>query len=200
MEDIEINLTDYNKMIEDFVEEVQMSINSKLCVIFEVNLTAYANGEMITENYQNEMQITIGEKITKITGKFNDSKENEKTRKVEVKKETNKFTNIAWMVITCLGIIGIIIVKMETKPTNKISNTFKSELNQILNICGDKIVKISSNNTMYGNSIIELSDINELVKLSEETFKPILYYQVPNKNIAWFYVVLEKEIYRYILK
>ena len=91
-------------------------------------------------------------------------------------------------------------VQRETKPSNKITNMFKVELNQILGACGDRIVKIDSPIKTIGRTIIELKDINELVKLSEELYKPILYYQVSNKNEAWFCLSVENETYRYILK
>ena len=92
----------------------------------------------------------------------------------------------------------MIKVQKETKTMNKITNMFKVELNQILGACGDRIVKIDSEIKTTGITLIELKDINELVKLSEELYKPILYYQVPNKKEAWFCLTLENETYRYI--
>lgn len=199
-EDLEIDVTKYNDLVKEFVEEIQISIASKLCVNFEVNISAFVNGERVIDNYNNEMQITLGDKLTNISGKFDDEKEDAKTNKLEVKKETNRGATIGWTLLAITSVFGIIKMKKDTKTTNRITNTFKIELNQILNSCGDRIIKIDSNHSIYGNNTIEVRDINELVKLSEETFKPILYYQVPNKNSAWFYIVLDKEIYRYILK
>lgn len=199
-EELEIDIKQFNKLIKDFIEEIQISIDAKLCVIFEANVTAYSNGEMILDSYTNEMDISLGQKTTKITGKFDDEKENTKTKKVEIAKETNALELIGWIILGLACTYAVLKIKRNTKTTNRVTNAFKIELNQILNACGDKIIKIDSNNSIYGNNIIEVSDINEIVKLSEEAFKPILYYQVPNTNVAWFYVVLEKEIYRYILK
>lgn len=199
-EDIDIDLQEYNELVNDFIEKMQMAITTTLYVEFNSNITAHANGEMILDNYTNQLEITLGDKVTKITGDTEDFKEKEETRKVQIEKETNKTIVVASAIMLLLSIYTIIKVQRETKTTNKIINMFKVELNQILGACGDRIVKIDSEINTTGITMIELKDINELVKLSEELYKPILYYQVPNKKEAWFCLTLENETYRYILK
>lgn len=199
-ETVDIDIKKYNKLITDFIEEMQLSISSRLQIIFEVNITAFVDEEMIIQNYSNEMEITLGEKITKIIGNFNDKKEQNETRKIKEIKPVNQIECLGWLILAVVSGFLIINVKKNTKAKNRVTNIFKLELNQILSVCGDKIIKVDSNNSIYGENIIEVSDINELFKLSEEAYKPILYYQVPNNQEAWFYVVLEKEIYRYVLK
>ena len=199
-EDIDIDLKEYNELVNDFIEKMQMAITTKLYIVFNSNITAYVNGEMILDNYTNQMEITLGDKVTKITGNEEDFKEKEETRKVQIEKEGNKVITVASTLMLILSIYVIIKVQKETKTTNKIINMFKVELNQILSACGDRIVKIDSEIKTIGVTIIELKDINELFKLSEELYKPILYYQVPNKKEAWFCLTLENETYRYILK
>jgi hypothetical protein len=199
-EKIDIDINEFDELVTDFIEEMQLAISSKLYVVFEANITAFVDEEMIVQNYSNEMEISLGEKITKITGNFNDKKEENETRKVKATKPINIIENIGWLTLAIASVYTVINLQKKTKNKNRVTNIYKLELNQILSACGDKIIKVDSNNSIYGENIIELSDINELFKLSEEAFKPILYYQVPDKQEAWFYVVLEKEIYRYILK
>lgn len=199
-ENIDIDLREYNELVNDFIEKMQMAITTKLYIVFEANVTAYANGEMFLNKYTNQIEVTLGDKVTKITGDKEDSKEEKVERKVQIPKEKNDGV-IILSAITLVVSAGILIkVKRETTTSNRITNLFKIELNEILSTCGDRIVKIDSETNTAGSAIIELKDINELVKLSEELFKPILYYKVPNKKEAWFSVSLENEVYRYILK
>ena len=199
-ENIDIDLSEYNKLVNDFIEKMQMAISTKLHIIFEANVTAYANGEMFLNKYTNEIEVTLGDKVTKITGEKEDSREEKVKRTVQITKEKNEGV-IILSAITLVLSAGIMIkVQRETKTSNRITNLFKIELNEILSTCGDRIVKIDSETNTAGSAIIELKDINELVKLSEELYKPILYYKVPNKKEAWFSVSLENEVYRYILK
>ena len=193
-------MREYNELVNDFIEKMQMAITTKLYIVFEANVTAYANGEMFLNKYTNQIEVTLGDKVTKITGDKEDSKEEKVERKVQIPKEKNDGV-IILSAITLVVSAGILIkVKRETTTSNRITNLFKIELNEILSTCGDRIVKIDSETNTAGSAIIELKDINELVKLSEELFKPILYYKVPNKKEAWFSVSLENEVYRYILK
>lgn len=198
-ENININLQEYNDLVNSFVDEMKIAVSSKLCVIFEANVTAYVNGETILDNYTNEMQITVGDKVTKITGDFDDIKENQKTKVEEVVKDPNSTENYIYLGIIAISVYNMVIFGVNTKSPNKITNMYKMELNQILSSCSDKIIKVDTNNNVVEDKVIEVKDINELIKLSEEAYKPILYYQIPEENESWFYVILENEIYRYIL-
>ena len=199
-ENLDIDLKQYNELVNDFIEKMQMAITTKLYIEFNTNITAHVNGEMMLDQYTNRLEVSLGDKVTKIVGDEEDSKEKEVNKKIQVTKEGNKSVAVLSSVVLIISIYVIIKVQKETKTMNKITNMFKVELNQILGACGDRIVKIDSEINTTGITLIELKDINELVKLSEELYKPILYYQVPNKKEAWFCLTLENETYRYILK
>lgn len=199
-ENLDIDLKQYNDLVNDFIEKMEMAVTTKLYIEFKTNVTAYANGEMLLDQYTNQLEVSLGDKVTKISGDTEDSKEEVVNRKIQVEKEVNPTIKVVLVITLILSIYVIIKVQKGTKTTNKITNIFKLELNQILSACGDRIVKIDSQINTVGVTIIELKDINELVKLSEELYKPILYYQVPNKKEAWFCLTLENETYRYILK
>lgn len=199
-ENVDIDLRKYNDLVNDFVEKMQMAVSTKLYIEFKTNITAYVNGEMLLNQYTNQLEVSLGDKVTKISGDTEDSKEQVVNRKIQVEKEVNPIVRVILLITLIISIYVIIKVQKGTKTKNKIINIFKLELNQILDACGDRIVKIDSGIKTVGVTIIELKDINELIKLSEELYKPILFYQVPNKKEAWFCLTLENETYRYILK
>ena len=199
-EDVDVDLQIYNKLVKDFIDKMEMALTTTLYIQFEANVTAYTNGEMILDQYKNHLEVSIGEKVTKITGKEEDFKQKTEKRTVETIIEKKPTVAVISTIVLIISVYIMLKVQRETKPSNKITNMFKVELNQILGACGDRIVKIDSPIKTIGRTIIELKDINELVKLSEELYKPILYYQVSNKNEAWFCLSVENETYRYILK
>lgn len=199
-EDVDVDLQIYNKLVKDFIDKMEMALTTTLYIQFEANVTAYTNGEMILDQYKNHLEVSIGEKVTKITGKEEDFKQKTEKRTVETIIEKEPTVAVISTIVLIISVYIMLKVQRETKPSNKITNMFKVELNQILGACGDRIVKIDSPIKTIGRTIIELKDINELVKLSEELYKPILYYQVSNKNEAWFCLSVENETYRYILK
>ena len=199
-EDIDVDIQSYNKLVNDFMDKMEMALTTTLYIQFEANVTAYTKGEMILDQYKNHLEVSIGEKVTKITGKEEDFKQKTEKRTKEIIKEKEPIIAVISATVLVASLYIMVKVERETKPSNKITNMFKVELNQILGACGDRIVKIDSPIKTIGRTIIELKDINELVKLSEELYKPILYYQVPNKNESWFCLSVENETYRYILK
>lgn len=199
-EDVDVDLQIYNKLVKDFIDKMEMALTTTLYIQFEANVTAYTNGEMILDQYKNHLEVSIGEKVTKITGKEEDFKQKTEKRTVETIIEKEPIVAVISTIVLIISVYIMLKVQRETKTSNKITNMFKVELNQILGACGDRIVKIDSPIKTIGRTIIELKDINELVKLSEELYKPILYYQVSNKNEAWFCLSVENETYRYILK
>ena len=69
-----------------------------------------------------------------------------------------------------------------------------------MKICQDKIVQVSTRPTDNPDSIVYVKDFGEIVKVSEELFKPILYYSDNQKEEAWFSVMSGNTTYRYILK
>ena len=83
---------------------------------------------------------------------------------------------------------------------NKTRNEFRLELNRILRLCQDKIVQVSSNLEVDTTNVIDVRDFGEIVKVSEELFKPILYWISPRDDEAWFTVMSHGVTYRYILK
>ena len=88
----------------------------------------------------------------------------------------------------------------KTVPMNKTKNEFRQELNRILRLCQDKIVQVSSNLEVDTTNVIDVKDFGEIVKVSEELFKPILYWISPRNDEAWFTVMSHGLTYRYILK
>lgn len=83
---------------------------------------------------------------------------------------------------------------------NKTRNEFRQELNRILRLCQDKLVQVSSKLEVDAVNVIDVKDFGEIVKVSEELFKPILYWVSPRNDEAWFTVMSHGVSYRYILK
>lgn len=199
-ENVEIDLPMYNSLVKEFIEEMEIAINSKMSIIFEANVTAYVEDEMVIDHYSNEMQVTIGDKVTKISNIKEEKIPNSKTKTKENIINSNSHNNVIYITILFIAVYWIIKIQKDTKPFNRVISPFKEELNQIFNEYSDKIIKVYSKNNFIDSKITEVRDINELLKLSEETIKPILCYQSREKQEAWFYIVSDNEVYRYILK
>ena len=100
------------------------------------------------------------------------------------------------------SIYVIYYVRFRTKKFNTIRNEYKLELNRILKSCQDRIVIVKNQLDNDSETVIEVNDFGELIKLSEELYKPILCWisdDLENEQ-AWFSVISNKVKYRFILK
>ena len=198
-EELNIDLKDKNKLLKDFEQQMGMSITAHYSVILNIKLATDIDEKNVEVEYKPIIQIELADKTTKIMGK-NDQEETEYVSKEYEFASGNKILNI---VIGLIGIvISIAIFKYLSKfrTANIIRNEFKQELNRILKICQDKIVQVDTKPITSPEDTVTVKDFGEIVKVSEELFKPILYYYDNEEEEAWFSVMTGKIVYKYILK
>ena len=198
-ETLNLDLKDKNNLLKEFEQELGMSISAKYTVILKVRVQTDIEENPIDVSYEPTIQIDLGEKTTKIIG------ENNKEDKQFISNEyqVNGARNIVIIILDIIIIIisiGVLRYMVKAKATNRVKNEFRQELNRILKICQDKIVQISSKPHDLPENVVYVKDFGEIFKVSEELFKPILYYFDNEKQEAWFSVMTGGTTYRYILK
>ncbi len=202
-ENISIDYQKYNQEVKNFKQSFGMTIDALLYVKLTVNTSTTINNEEVKNQYTSNFSVTIGDKIAVVDGKNSDIKTD------SIKHEStvdNTKVDIFKLVISAIAMILsfyiIYFVRFKTKKLNTIRNEYKYELNRILKSCQDRIVIVRNNDISNTDTIIEVNDFGELIKLSEELFKPILCWMSNdiNDEQAWFYVISNKVTYRFILK
>ena len=61
-------------------------------------------------------------------------------------------------------------------------------------------LNINENPSLEKENVINVTDFGEIIKVSEELFKPILYWFDEKTEEAQFCVISENVVYKYILK
>lgn len=198
-ENIPIDVNKYNDEIYNFEQTLGMAITANLNVQLRVNIDGKINNTDIKDNYVSDINIELGEQTTQITGKLTDE-----TGDTLYKTTTNNKNNTIVITVNTILIIASLVwlryISVNTTNLNTVRNNYKLELNRILKSCEDKIVKLSRNIDLNGKEIIEVKDFGELIKLSEELYKPILYWNSNQKEEAEFFVITNNVIYKFILK
>ena len=198
-ENLQIDLKSKNALLEEFKKELEMSISAKYNVILKINIQTDIEQEPVEVKYEPSIQIDLANKTTKITG------ENNKKETEQISKQYNETEDINLVVIfidIIILITAIILLKyiLQAKTTNRVKNEYRRELNKILKMCQDKIVQISTKPHESAENEVYVKDFAEIYKVSEELFKPILYYFDNEQQEAWFTIITEDATYRYILK
>ena len=195
-----LNLKEQNQLVKDFEQEIAISIDATYNLILEVQTDTEIDGQQVNNNYISTVSIDLGKKTTTIKGENNKSDTQYVSQEIEQKSETSTFTKIIGVIMLVVSIAIFRYILLKTVPMNKTRNEFRLELNRILRLCQDKIVQVSSNLEVDTTNVIDVKDFGEIVKVSEELFKPILYWISPRDTEAWFTVMSHGVTYRYILK
>lgn len=195
---IELDLKEQNNLVKDFEQRMGMTLDAKYIINVKVNSLTQIEGENIKNNYISTIIIDLAKKTTKIEGE-NDKEETEFITKEQI--ETRKVNPLKLIIdIVCIILsLSVLRYLSRTKNINTIRNEYRQELNKILRICQEKIVKVRNKPTVRQENIVEVKDFGEIIKLSEELFKPILYWEAKEEE-AWFIVMSNDAVYRYILK
>ena len=197
---VNVKLDSYNKEIASFEKEFGMPLKSNLLIQMEVFMDSKVDDIKFDNNYFTNIQIGLGGKTTQVQGDL------QEVEKDIIKQEYTRIeTGDIVAIIIYIGIIAISalclrFVIFNTKSINVLKNSYKAELNRILKSCDEKIVKLSKKLDVKGKEIIEVKDFGELIKLSEELFKPVLYWEVSDKEAAEFFVITSNVIYRFKLE
>lgn len=199
-ENIILDLKEKNDLVKDFEQKMGMTVDAKYIVVLEITTDTKIQEENVNNQYNSSISIDLGQKTTTIKGENN--KENTEYITTQVKEEAK--VNIVEIIFYCcmfvLGIVIIVYINTKTEKANRIKNEFRQELNRILRLCQDKIVKVSNNVDISQTNIIDVKDFGEVIKLSEELFRPILYWYSNEKDEACFYVMSNHVTYRYVLR
>lgn len=186
-------------LVKDFEQKMGMTIDAKYIVILEVTTDTKVQDENVNNLYISSIAIDLGEKTTTIKGENNKENAEYVTTKVKEAANGNMLETLIYCLMFVFGICIIVYISTKTEKTNRIKNEFRQELNRILRLCQDKIVKVNNNVDISQTNVIDVKDFGEIIKLSEELFRPILYWASNEKDEACFYVMTNQEIYRYVL-
>lgn len=198
LENITLDLKDKNELISELKQKMGINVTAEYDVILNVTVKTNVQGNEINDSYKSIVKIDLAEKVTDVSGDNNKSDTEYIAAEVKETKE-NSYTII-------FDIIGIIIALFilryvsKAKVVNTIKNEYKHELNKILKLCQDRIVMINSKPEVSEENITLVKDFGEIVKLSEELFKPILCFIDEKNEETWFNVVSNNVNYRYILR
>ena len=199
-EPLQLDLVTKNKLITDFEQEMNMSLDATYTLIFQVETKTDIEGQTVDNDYSSSISIDLGEKTTEIIGE-NDI---EKTISVTNEKEEKQKISIFELIISCILIISssIILYYIHTNTIiiNKIRNDYRYELNKMLRVCQDKIIKINDKADIKLDTVIDVKDFEEIIKASDELFKPIIYWESKDDDEAWFNVISGEITYRFVYK
>ena len=201
-ENFTLNLKEKIDMITSFESNLGMQVTTNYTVLLEVVTKTNFEGEQIINSYSPNIVFEIGPKTTTVHSNVQNSDKPTVISKIEVEK-ANSISNLQKGIVTFVDIastILILFILIRTKNANSVKNEYKQALNKILRGFEEKIVEVNQKIETEGQNVVEVREFDEIVKVSEELFKPILYWNNDKEEESWFCVLGNNIIYRFILK
>jgi len=175
------------------------SIDANYVVKLIVDIKTEVKGKEIVNRYVSSVTMDLAKKVTEIRGNNNVEEENFIAKEYTDEGSINYIALVVYIVIIIVAVFMFISV-IGKESTTVVKDRYRQELNRILKICQEKIVQASSNPIAENSNVIEVKDFSEMIKVSEELFKPILYWFCQETDEAQFCVISNNMVYRYILK
>jgi len=192
-ETVLIDLQKYDDFAETFKNTYGISINAYLNVTFNAKSNGNLDNEKIESKNSATIKIGLLDKIYNI--ETNTQSGSNSSIYEEYIKE-NKTGYIIAIIIFVIGMSGIGYVVFNTKDLKVPVNNYKSEKYSILRNYGDRIVELKENLAIDNKkTIIELINFEELAKVADELWQPILYFDNKQFKKACYYVVTDTVIY-----
>ncbi len=196
---LDIDLKEKNALLNEFKQSMGMSIDAKYTITLVVNVATVVEDETVNDSYTTDIEIDLAEKTTEISGKNNVEDTQYISKEYEVNTYKNKISIARDIVFLAIAVLMLKYVS-KFRTANRVKDKYRQELNRILKICQDKIVETNTKPIDNQENLVYVKDFGEIVKVSEELFKPILYYFDSETQEAWFSVMTGSVVYRFILK
>ena len=194
-----LDLRDKNKLINEFKQQLGMTIDAKYTMSLAIKVVTEIEGKEIVDEVTPSIVIDLAEKTTKILGENNLENTKYISEEVALSEKASQFRIFVDVVFMIIAMVVLARVS-SFRSANVVRNEYKYELNRILRICHDKIVQVSTKPNDEEIEVVYVKDFGEIFKVSEELFKPILYFNAKENEEAWFSVMSGKTSYRFILK
>ncbi len=198
-ENLLLDLKKHNQLVKEFEDKMGMSITADYTIKLKIHTNTSVQDVEVKNEYIPFVKVSLGEKVTTITG----DNDIENTEYVSKESKETKNISIPYLIVNIIiFIIALFLLKfaLSHKSINIVKNEYRQELNRILKLCQDKIIQVSQQPNIEQGKIIDVNDFGEMVKVSEELFKPILYWFDEKTEEAEFSVLSENVIYKYTLK
>ena len=200
-ESFNVNFAEIVQEIKGFQEELGMNVDVKYMVFMGINSDTVVLGKDVANIYSPDIVFDIGNKTTTISTTTENSERPQVVTKTVEQNQT--ISNVKKSVATVTAIISsvlILFILIKTTNKNSVRNEYKIEFNKILKGCEEKLVESKTKIDIEGNNVVDVNDFTEVLKVSEELFKPILYWSNENTEETWFCVLGDNTVYRFILK
>lgn len=200
-DNVKINYDKYNTISENFRREYALSVESYLLVTLNVNTGIKNNKSFNNLDINNSLSVKIPLSVSTIGITTNNIDNNDNKYIMSNAETANKVYFGTYILVTITDIVLIILLYLNTRKYLLSKETpYTRKLNKILKEYDRAIVKTKEENyNLDDYNVIEIESFEELLDAKDNLNNMILYIEVNPGKEAWFILIHNNNIYRYIL-
>lgn len=200
-QEVSINYDEYNNYVNAFKKEYALSVNSKLVLTFNIDVTG--KSPLLKEDFKKSSKLVIAipmsEQTINIgidTSDINNSGTLERNYMSQIKKPVALVLGIIVGLLS-LALLYIVIYNFLTNRSK--TDVYKATIKSILREYDRAIVSSKTADTIDESkyNVIEVPRIEELLDAHDSTGKPILYNEDTENDISTFIIVSDEILYKY---
>lgn len=190
---VNINLEKYNEFYQMIAQETKINGHARLTVLMDVNIKAETEKGTIQESLSPKLVIPVNMDYFKLNQNITEEKPGsiEETRQVQIPVNYIKIYSFAAGLVLLICFLSYILFFTRGAEPDKDNKV----LSQIFKKHGDRMVALKSIIPDTYQYKFEVKSIEDLIRISDEINKPVLYQYKDKLNISTFYVINGKELY-----
>ncbi len=199
-EPVNIDYDYYNNVARSYEKAYGITINAILKIRFNISYSISADvlGSDV-ENVEDYIELDIP--ITSTISEVQKNYENVTSKDITLPMENTRLPQKTSLAIGISLIIVALVTMMITinKKMKSPEIMYNHKLKHIFKYYRDLIVTVSDKPTFSSLQIMNVSIIDDLIDVAEQTQNNIIYYKTPNKKQSNFYVIVDNYVYVYTL-
>lgn len=197
-ENVKLNLREYNTFVKEIKEVTKINCETVLILSMNINLSGTTDRGTFEDSISPNLIIPLDATMFEITRNNIIDEPGAIEEIIRVRLPVNRNLIIGYGITLSILVISILFLIFFTEQKPNI-DPLKKEINKIFNKHGDRLVSLSSDVLIKDS--INVKSIEDLVKISDEIGKPILYrYNEDYKEINKFYILSDNEVFVFDLK
>ena len=197
---VKVKYDTYNNYVNRYKLKASVPMDAFLTVTFNatVNADVSESNKKVSENITTSVKIPLSVSTVQITkeDKTSGQKILSNTEKTEA---TRNYVLLGFSIVLFIGSLAATIKLLIAlkKMTENHSVLFK--LNKILKDHAQVVVEIDTIPRVRHATIIEVKQFKDMIDIQQELHLPILYYKSEIVTENTFFIIHEKQIYKYVI-
>jgi hypothetical protein len=193
--EVVVNLEEYKSFAQSIIDSTRVDSQTRLSVILNMNLKAATDIGVIDKKVSPSITIPLNSNYFEVVKNQTQGKTEAIEEVQKVKLPVNEKKVISYSIVLGILVLALVYTIFFITGTKNF-NLQEKELKSIFKNHGDRMVALSDSLVFTSEQYYSVRSIEDLVKISDELGRPIMYtFSEDINNIKQFYVCDDKFIY-----